>query len=89
MSCTKDEAFLTRYEKSCKNLARKDCKILSLQDSNKILQENCLATFLQASSYLAKNFIFSARLARLSASLARKILARIGYFLQDGFYWYN
>ena len=41
-----------------------------------------------------KSFIFSARLARYVqnitwelASLARKILARLGYFLQDGFNW--
>ena len=41
-----------------------------------------------------KSFIFSARLARYVqvlmqkiASLARKILARPEYFLQEGFYW--
>ena len=44
-----------------------------------------------------KSFIFSARLARYVQDLdlvslarkilARKILARYAYFLQDGFYW--
>ena len=36
--CTKNEAFLARYEKVCKNLARKICKInFLLQD----LQDTC------------------------------------------------
>ena len=43
--CTKNEAFLARYKKSCKNLARKNCKIIFLQDIIKILQDNYLAKF--------------------------------------------
>ena len=38
-----------------------------------------------------KSFVFSAILAKfvqdLMQDLARKILARLEYFLQDGFYW--
>ena len=51
-----DMKNLARYEKSCKNLARKICKIIFLQD--------------------------------LVQDLARKVLARITYFLQDGFTGY-
>ena len=69
-----------------------------LQDCDQILQENYLATFLARflQLYLASKayFIFSARLARYVqdlvhnlASLARKILARFAYFLQEGLYW--
>ena len=44
---------------------------------------------------LQENFIFSAKLVRYEqdlmqdlASLARKILASLAHFLQDGFYWF-
>ena len=94
--CTKNEAFLARYIKSC-NLARilqEKCKVIFLQDLIKLLQENYLANFsfkTLARFFISckKSFIFSARLARFSArscSLARRILARFGYLLQDGFY---
>ena len=68
-SCSKNEAFLARYEKSCKNLATKNCKIIFLQDLIKILQENYLAKFsckILARFFVSckKSFIFSARLAR-------------------------
>ena len=98
-SCTKNEAFLARYEKSCKNLARKICKIIFLQDFDQILQENYLTIFsckILARFFISckKSLIFSARLARYVqdlvqelASFARKIFARFAYFLQDGFYW--
>ena len=98
-SCTKQEAFLARYEKSCKNLARKICKIIFLQDFDQILQENYLTIFsykILARFFVSckKSFIFSARLARYVqdlvqdlASLARKLLARFACFLQDRFYW--
>ena len=70
-----------------------------MQDLTKILQEDYLEIF--NCKYLAgffifckKSFIFSVRLARYVqdlmqylASLARKILARLEYFLQDRFYW--
>ena len=71
---------------------------LFLQDI-KILQESCkkiilqifLARFLQDFSYLARKASFLVQdlqdLVQDLASLARKILARFGYFLQDGFYW--
>ena len=54
-----------------KHLARKNCKIRSF-----------LARFLQDFLYLARK---ASILVRDLASLARKILARFGYFLQDGF----
>ena len=57
----------------------------------RILQENYLAFFLQDSSYLARKASFSVQdlqdLVQDLASIARKILARFGYFLQDSFYW--
>ena len=70
-------------------LARKNCKIICLQDFNHILQENYLAVSsckISARFFdsCKKSFIFSASLARFNA---RKILARLAYFLQDGFYW--
>ena len=70
-----------------------------LQDFDQILQENYLTIFsckILARFFVSckKSFIFSARLARYLqdlvqdlASLARIILARFAYFLQDGFYW--
>ena len=68
----KMKLFLSRYEKSCKNLARKFCKIVFLQEFDHILQENYLTNF--SCKFLArffvsckKSFIFSARLARFSA----------------------
>ena len=81
------------------NFARKFCKIIFLQGFDHILQENYLTIF--SCKFLSgffvsckKSFIFSARLARYVqdlvqdlASLARKILARFAYFLQDHFYW--
>ena len=73
-SCTKNEAFLARY-KNLVMILQEKIKIVSLQD------------FLSC-------FIFSTRLARYVqdlvqhlANLARKILARFAYFLQDDFYW--
>ena len=80
-----------------KNLARKICKIIFLQDFDQILQENYLTIFLGIflQDFLAisckKSSIFSARLARyvqdLVQDLVRKILSRFAYYLQDGFYW--
>ena len=73
------DIFLARF---LSNLARKLSYNFFLQDSCKIFV-SC-----------KKSFIFSARLARYVqdlvldlASLARKILTRFAYFLQDGFYW--
>ena len=90
-SCTKNEAFLARYEESWKNLARKICSIIFLRDFDQILQEIYLTVFLAR-----KVFIFSARLVRYVQDLvqdlvghARKILTRFAYFLKDGFYWAN
>ena len=73
-------------------------KIIFLQDFDQILRENYFTFFLQKSCKIfiscIKTFIFSARLARYVqdlmqdlASFARKILARLTYFLQEGFYW--
>ena len=75
-----------------KNLARKNCKIIFLKDMIKILQENYLANFSCKIFYiLARKTSFLVQdlqdLVQNIASLARKILARFGYFLQDGFYW--
>ena len=78
--------------KSCK----KNFKILFLQHFDQILQDNHLIIF--CCKILArfcisckKSYIFSARFARyvqdLMQDLARKILVRFAYFLQDGFYW--
>ena len=55
-----------------KNLARKICKIIFLQDFDQILQENYLTIFsckILARFFISckKSFIFSARLARFSA----------------------
>ena len=89
MSCksyTKNEAFLARYKISCKDFASKICKIIFARfRSNLARKLSCKIV-----KTCKKSFIFSARLARFSedlASLARKILARFGYFLQDGFHW--
>ena len=94
-SCTKNEAFLARYKRSCKNLARKNCKIVFLQDLIKLLQENYLVKFsckILARVFVSckKSFILVQDLQDLVldlASLTRKILVRFGYLLQDGFYW--
>ena len=61
-SCTKNEAFLARYEKSCKNLARKICRISFLQNFHQILQENYLTTF--SCKFLAR-FLYLARKASI------------------------
>ena len=37
MSCTKNEAFLARYKKSCKNIAKNIHKVIFLQDFDQIL----------------------------------------------------
>ena len=66
-----------------------------LQDLIKVLQENYLkiflARFLQDPLYLARKATFLVQdlqdLMKDFASLARKLLARLEYFLQDGFYW--
>ena len=84
-SCTKNETFLARYEKSCKNLARKFCKIIFLQDFDHTLQENYLTIL--SCKILARIFVSCKKSFIFSARLARKILARFAYFLQDGFYW--
>ena len=79
-------------------LARKNCKIIFLQDMIKILQENYLAIFsckvlqdqCKIFQFLQEKLHFSASLARFNArscKSARKILARLAHFLQDGFYW--
>ena len=96
-SCTKNEAFLARYKKSLKNLARQfSCKIV-IKSCKKIILQFFLEDFCMSFYILHKNFIFSARLARYvqylvqdlanlaRKILARKILARFAYFLQDGF----
>ena len=97
-SCTKNEAFLARYQKSCKNLARQSCNIIFLQDFDLILQDNYLTIIsykILAKFFVSckKSFIFSARLARyvqdLVQDLARKIVARFTYFLQDSFTTYS
>ena len=66
-----------------------------MQDFDQILQEIYPTFFLQDLLYLAiKASFLVPRLARYVqdlvqdlASLARKILARFAYFLQDDFYW--
>ena len=80
-------------------LARKKCKIIFLQDVIKILQENYVSYnfFLQVLARSVHDFSILARKASFLvqvlqdllqdlASLARKILTRLAYFLQDGFY---
>ena len=73
------------------NLAGKICKIIFLQEFDQILQENYRMIFL-ARFFVSckKSFTFSARyvqdLVQDLTSLARKVLARFAYFLQDGFY---
>ena len=60
--CAKNETFLARSKKSCKNLTRKKCKTIFLQDLIKILQENHLAIFparfLQDILYFARKASF-------------------------------
>ena len=57
----------------------------------KVVLQIFLARFLQDLSYLARKASFlvqdSQDLVQALANLARKILARFGYFLQDAFYW--
>ena len=79
-------------------MSQESCKKI-LQDNflatfDQILQENNLTIF-SCKNFVSckKRFIFSAKLARFVqdfvqdlVSLARKILARFAYFLQDGFY---
>ena len=56
-----------------------------------IILQILLGRFLQDFSYLARKASHLVQhlqdLVQHLASLARKILARFGYFLQDGFYW--
>ena len=71
-SSTNNEAFLARYKKTCKNLIRKNFKIIFLQDFDHILQRNYV--FPQDSCKLCKNsFIFSARLARYVQELVQDL----------------
>ena len=91
--------FLQDLQDLTQNLASLALKIkLFLQDMKnlaRILQEKYLT--IVSCKILARfflSYIFSARLARYVqdlvqnlASLARKILSRFAYFLQDGFYW--
>ena len=92
-SCTKNEAFLARYEKSSKTLARKICKIIILQGLIKILQENYPATFsckILARFFISckKSFIFSVRLARFrarSCKSCKKETCKIWIFLARRF----
>ena len=88
--------FLKDLQDLAQNLASLALKMkLFLQDLDQILQENYLtiflARFLQDFSYLARKASFLVQdlqdFVQDLASLARKILARFGYFLQDGFYW--
>ena len=66
-----------------------------MQDLIKILQENYLENFscliLARFLYFATKALFLVQdlqdLIQDLASLARKLLARFRYFLQDGFYW--
>ena len=89
LNCTKNEAFLARNKKSCK----KKCKTIFLQECDQILQENYLKFFSFKTFYiLQENLQFSAKLVRYVqdlvqdlASVARKILIRLAYFLQDSF----
>ena len=66
------------------------CKIL-IKYCKKVILQFFLARFLQYFSYLARKASFLVQdlqnLVQNSASLARRILARFGYSLQDGFYW--
>ena len=58
--CTKNEAFLARYEKSCKKILQDSyfsCKILIIS-CKKIILQFFLARFLQDFSYLARNTSF-------------------------------
>ena len=87
-SCTKNEAFLAKHKKSCKNLARKICKIIFLQELDQILQENYLTTF--SCKILArflisckKSFIFSARLSRYVQDLVQDLASLARKYLQD------
>ena len=73
-SCTKNEAFVARYEKSCNNPTTKIRKTILLQDFHQILQENyhnfsckILARyFISCKKFyiLQENLRFCARLAR-------------------------
>ena len=88
-----------RICKSCTTLklfCKKNYKIIFLQDFDKTLQEIISATFffkklLQDFCILQEKFHHSARLTRyvkdLSWSLARKILARLAYFLKDAWFY--
>ena len=87
-SCTKNEAFPARYEKSCKNLARKICKIIFLQDLIKILQKPYLANF--SCKVLARFFtsckksLFLVQDLQDMCKISRKILqASQEKYLQD------
>ena len=87
-SCTKNEAFLARYKMSCKNLARKFCKIIFLQDLDHILQENYFTIFsckILARFFVSckKSFIFSARLARYVQDLVQDLASLVRKYLQD------
>ena len=74
-----------------KELARKNCKIIFLQDMIKMLQENYLAIFLASSCKISarffnsckKSFIFNARLARSSARSCKSCKRNSCKFLQD------
>ena len=80
-SCIKNEAFLAKY----KNLARKNFKIIFLQDLIKILQENYLAfylaIFLQDFLYLARKASFLAQDLQGMCTILSKILQ--DKYLQD------
>ena len=59
-SCTKNEAFLARYEKSCKDLA-KNCKIIFLQDFDSNLARRLSYNFFLQGFCNCKIFLHLAR----------------------------
>ena len=84
--CKSCKYFFARLARSC----TKSCTYLaSLALENYLAIFSC--RFLQHFSYFARKASFLVQdlqdLVQELASFARKILARFGYFLQDGFYW--
>ena len=76
--------FLQHTKNLARMLQEKNCKIIFFQDLIKILQQNYLAIF--CSLLIARKASFLLQdLQDLVQNLARKVLVRFGYFLQDCF----
>ena len=86
--------LVLQWSFSCKicKILQESCKIIFLQDLTKYCKKIILQFFLaRKASLLVQDLQVLVQdlqdLVQELASHARKILARFGYFLQDGFYW--